>query len=150
VTTVVRCLSTDHRPRRPQEGVVYQVVRELYETFRVEAAARCEGDPLPRFIDEEFRSCLRCGQGYSAFHQDFKERWRLQFAQVVSEASATVADASTISTEVVMRTIIAIGLLLLIPASASWADEPTFSPTPRAALPRRISTRAQRRILLGW
>ena len=80
MTTVVRCLSTDYRPRRPQEGVVYQVVREHYETFRVEAAARCDGDPLPRFIDEEFRSFLCCGQGYSAFHQDFKERWRLQFA----------------------------------------------------------------------
>jgi hypothetical protein len=47
----------------------------------------------------------------------------------------TVADASTISTEVVMRTIIAIGLLLLIPASASWADEPTFFAHPSRRTP---------------
>jgi hypothetical protein len=55
----VRCLSTEYRPRRPEEGVVYQVVREHYETFRAEAVARRDGDAVPRFIDEEFRGFLR-------------------------------------------------------------------------------------------
>jgi hypothetical protein len=36
----VGCLSTEYRPRRPQEGVVYQVVHDHYETFRAEGAAR--------------------------------------------------------------------------------------------------------------
>ena len=51
----VRCLSTEYRPRRPQEGVVYQVVRDHYETFCAEATVRRDGEPLPRFIDREFR-----------------------------------------------------------------------------------------------
>jgi hypothetical protein len=48
----VRCLSAEYRPRRPQDGVVYRVVREHYETFRADAAARRDGEPLPRFIDD--------------------------------------------------------------------------------------------------
>jgi hypothetical protein len=63
----VRCLSKEYRPRRPHEGVVYHVVREHYETFRVEAAARRDGEPLPRFIDDEFRGFLRCGQLAAGF-----------------------------------------------------------------------------------
>jgi hypothetical protein len=34
----VRCVSSEYRPRRPQAGVVHQVVREHYETFRAKAA----------------------------------------------------------------------------------------------------------------
>jgi hypothetical protein len=41
---------------------VYQVVHDHYETFRAEAVARRDGEPLPRFIDQEFRGFLRCGQ----------------------------------------------------------------------------------------
>jgi hypothetical protein len=63
----VRCLSAEYRPRRPQDGVVYQVVREHYETFRADAAARRDGEPLPRFIDEEFRGFLRCGHLAAGF-----------------------------------------------------------------------------------
>jgi hypothetical protein len=59
--TTTECL-TEYRPRRPQEGVVYQVVHDHYETFRAEAVARRDGEPLPRFIDQEFRGFLRCGQ----------------------------------------------------------------------------------------
>jgi hypothetical protein len=48
----VRCRSTEYRPRRPQGSVVYEVVREHYGTFRADAAARRDGEPLPRFIDD--------------------------------------------------------------------------------------------------
>jgi hypothetical protein len=51
--------------------VLYQVVRDHYETFRAEAARVYERDALPRFIDEEFRGFLRCGflaGGFARFH----------------------------------------------------------------------------------
>jgi hypothetical protein len=41
--------------------VLYQVVRDHFETFRAEAARIHERDGLPRFIEEEFRGFLRCG-----------------------------------------------------------------------------------------
>ena len=53
--------STAYQPRVPSDGVVYQVVRDHFETFRAEAARLREGDGLPRFVEEEFRAFLRCG-----------------------------------------------------------------------------------------
>jgi hypothetical protein len=41
--------------------VLYQVVRDHFETFRAEAARVYERDALPRFIEEEFRGFLCCG-----------------------------------------------------------------------------------------
>jgi DNA-directed RNA polymerase subunit RPC12/RpoP len=57
---VGRVSSAAYTPRAPTAGVVYQVVREHYETFR---AAATQGDAcgLPRFVDDEFRGLLRCG-----------------------------------------------------------------------------------------
>ena len=53
--------SRDYEPRRASDSVLYQVVRDHYETFRAQAASWRGGDGLPRFIDEEFRGFLRCG-----------------------------------------------------------------------------------------
>jgi transposase-like zinc-binding protein/putative transposase len=41
--------------------VLYQVVRDHYETFVAQTASFRDGAGLPRFIDEEFRGFLRCG-----------------------------------------------------------------------------------------
>jgi hypothetical protein len=41
--------------------VLYRVVRDHFETFRVQAASLREGEGLPRFVEQEFRDFLRCG-----------------------------------------------------------------------------------------
>jgi len=53
--------SSAYRPKAPAQGVLYQVVRDHFETFRAEAARAHDRDGLPRFVDEEFRDFLRCG-----------------------------------------------------------------------------------------
>ena len=50
-----------YRPRRPEQSVLYRVVRDHLETFRAQSASIRDGEGLPRFVDEEFRSYLRCG-----------------------------------------------------------------------------------------
>ena len=63
--------SPDYTPKSPAQGVLYQVVRDHFETFRAEAARVYERDVLPRFIEEEFRGFLRCGflaGGFARFH----------------------------------------------------------------------------------
>ena len=60
-----------YRPKTPAESVLYQVVRDHFETFRAEAAPVHEPGCLPRFIEEEFRGFLRCGLlagGFARFH----------------------------------------------------------------------------------
>jgi len=54
-------LATTYEPRRPADSVLYQIVRDHYETFRAQAASLRDGEGLPGFIDEEFRGFLRCG-----------------------------------------------------------------------------------------
>jgi Putative transposase/Transposase zinc-binding domain len=53
--------SSAYRPRIPAERVLYQIVREHFETFRAQAAGLREGEGLPRFVEQEFRDFLRCG-----------------------------------------------------------------------------------------
>lgn len=55
------CPSTTYQPRDAAQSVLRQIVREPLETFLQQAAARREGERLPRFIEEEFREFLRCG-----------------------------------------------------------------------------------------
>jgi hypothetical protein len=50
-----------YAPRDPAASVLYQVVRDHYETFRVEAARLRGGEGLLRFVQEEFEAFLRCG-----------------------------------------------------------------------------------------
>jgi hypothetical protein len=42
--------STSYEPRDPAGNVLYQIVRDHFETFRVEAASLRDGDGLPRFV----------------------------------------------------------------------------------------------------
>jgi Transposase zinc-binding domain len=53
--------SATYEPRRAADSVLYQVVRDHYETFVAQTAAFRDGEGLPTFIDEEFRGFLRCG-----------------------------------------------------------------------------------------
>ena len=65
--------SSTYEPRAPARGVLYQVVRDHFETFRAEAARVRDGEGLPRFIEEEFRAFLRCGflaGGFARFQCD--------------------------------------------------------------------------------
>ena len=45
--------------RRPEETVLYDVVREQLETFLCQARERDR--PLPRFVERELRGYLECG-----------------------------------------------------------------------------------------
>jgi Transposase zinc-binding domain len=68
---VARRPSSAHAPKAPAQGVLYQVVRDHFETFRAEAGRVHERAGLPRFIGEEFRGFLRCGflaGGFARFH----------------------------------------------------------------------------------
>ena len=42
--------SPTYEPRQPDRGVLYQVVREHFETFREQAAGLREGEGLPDFV----------------------------------------------------------------------------------------------------
>jgi len=53
--------SPRYEPRRPAQGVLFQVVRDHFETFRARAATLSDGDGLPRFVEREFRDFLECG-----------------------------------------------------------------------------------------
>ena len=55
-----RVSSSAYTPKVPTTGVIYQVVREHFETFRAEAT-RGHDRGLPRFVEDEFRGLLRCG-----------------------------------------------------------------------------------------
>ena len=52
-------LSTEYRPRRPEETVLYQAVAKNYRTF--EAIAEYEGKGVPRHVSQEFQAFLKCG-----------------------------------------------------------------------------------------
>jgi hypothetical protein len=57
----------------PSQGVVYQVVRDHFETFRAQAAGLRDGEGLPRFVEQKFRELLRCGclaGGFARFRCD--------------------------------------------------------------------------------
>ncbi|HYR95385.1 MAG TPA: transposase zinc-binding domain-containing protein [Candidatus Binatus sp.] len=41
--------------------VLHRVVREHFETFRAEVAARTDTDGLPKFVEREVREFLTCG-----------------------------------------------------------------------------------------
>jgi ribosomal protein S27E len=48
------------RPRRPEDTVLYFIVREDLETFLVHARQRYER-ALPRYVEKEFRDYIKCG-----------------------------------------------------------------------------------------
>ena len=54
-------LSVEYAPRDPGGRVLYQVVRDHFETFRAAAAHLRDGEGLLRFVEEEVAAFLRCG-----------------------------------------------------------------------------------------
>ena len=63
--------STTYEPRQPTSGVLHQVVRDHFETFRAQAAELRDGEGLPGFVEREFYKFLRCGAfgtGFARFH----------------------------------------------------------------------------------
>jgi hypothetical protein len=60
-----------YRPRSPADAILYQIVRDHFETFRRHAAGLRDGDGLPEFVEQAFRDFLRCGWlagGFARFH----------------------------------------------------------------------------------
>ncbi len=63
--------SAVYEPRSPGDGVLHQIVRDHFETFRAQAATLRDGEGLPKFVEDAFRSFLRCGWlagGFARFH----------------------------------------------------------------------------------
>lgn len=60
------CLQARTR-RDPAASVMYQLVRDHYQTFRAEATRLRDGEGLPRFVDDQFTAFLRCGWHASGF-----------------------------------------------------------------------------------
>lgn len=50
-----------YQPRAMEGTVLHRLVREHFETFRAEVAARTDGSGLPSFVEREFREFLTCG-----------------------------------------------------------------------------------------
>jgi hypothetical protein len=53
--------SSAYEPRDPASGILHQIVRDHFETFRAQAESVRDGEGLPRFVEQEFRDFLRCG-----------------------------------------------------------------------------------------
>jgi Transposase zinc-binding domain len=65
-------LAPAYRPRHPTETVLYAVVRDHLETFLAHARETYAA-PLPRYVEDELRSYLRCGvfaHGFVRCHCD--------------------------------------------------------------------------------
>jgi len=50
-----------YQPRATEGTVLHRVVRENFESFLAEVAARSDGGGLPQFVEREFREFLTCG-----------------------------------------------------------------------------------------
>ena len=62
-------LANPYLPRRPQETVLYGLVKEHWRDF-VQHAREAYEAPLPKYVVDEFQKYLRCG--------DFAERARFE------------------------------------------------------------------------
>jgi len=65
--------SAAYAPRDLGASVLYQVVRDHYESFRAESACLRDGEGLPRFVEDEFQAFLRCG--WLPPHRAKSARW---------------------------------------------------------------------------
>ena len=62
-----------YTPRDPTQSVLFHIVRDHFETLRVQAATLRDGEGLPRFVEREFREFLTCGclaLGFARFSCD--------------------------------------------------------------------------------
>src|SRR5437016_8701947 len=57
----LRVGAASYQPRATEGTVLHRVIREHFETFRAEIAARTDGGGLPHFVEREFREFLTCG-----------------------------------------------------------------------------------------
>jgi hypothetical protein len=74
----VQAASQDYTPRHPEESLLSQVVAEQLETFLARQQERDRA--VPGFVEEEFRSYLRCGIkefGFLRLHCDTCRKDRL-------------------------------------------------------------------------
>lgn len=65
------CHAHDTAFAPPAQGVLYQIVRDHFESFRQQAASLREGEGLVHFVEEEFRAFLQSGWlagGFARFH----------------------------------------------------------------------------------
>ena len=53
--------STSYEPWDPAQSALDHIVRDHFETFRVQAAYLRDGESLPRFVEQAFRDFLQCG-----------------------------------------------------------------------------------------
>jgi hypothetical protein len=53
-------LAPTYLPRKPHETVLYRLVKEHGDEFLEHARQSYEG-PLPRYVEKELRSYMRCG-----------------------------------------------------------------------------------------
>jgi hypothetical protein len=60
-TGAVALASVEYEPRSPGTTVLYQIVRDHFETFRAQAAQLRDGEGLPAFVERAFRAFLQCG-----------------------------------------------------------------------------------------
>ena len=63
--------SVEYEPRSPETTVLYQIVRDHFETFRAQAAQFRDGEGLPIFVERTFTTFLKCGWlagGFARFH----------------------------------------------------------------------------------
>jgi hypothetical protein len=63
--------SLEYEPRSAATTVLYQIVRDHFETFRAQAAQLSDGEGLPTFVERAFNTFLKCGWlagGFARFH----------------------------------------------------------------------------------
>lgn len=63
-----RLTPTVYRPRRPEKSVLYQTIQKELETW---LETRAVNNDIPRFVEDEFRSFLKCGilaHGFARAH----------------------------------------------------------------------------------
>jgi hypothetical protein len=61
--------SASYEPRRPDESLLYEIVQKHWESFRADAGRLRDGEGLPAFVEDEFRTFLRCGWLAGGFAQ---------------------------------------------------------------------------------
>jgi hypothetical protein len=57
----VSARSSSYQRRSPEHEVLYGVVRQHFETMRLQARTLGGGEGLPSFVEREFREFLTCG-----------------------------------------------------------------------------------------
>ncbi len=71
-------MGATYQPRTAEGTVLHRVVREHFETFRAEIAARSDGGGLPPFVEREFTEFLTCGVLSRGFARVRCEGWAFE------------------------------------------------------------------------